>query len=1420
VAAIIERIYQEILRLTGPEFEILIQAILRNAGFQNVLRQSSGSQGGYDIGAAYKGDNWIFEVKKKNEALDENDLAVKFDQIERAPGDADYFIIVTNAKLSNNLRESIRAHRNKWYIDLDYWSSCNDKLRKLLLSYPQPVLDALKNLSSKDADALRRESQEFLRNGKLFLEEELESLRKTSNRFHLLQKVAGSISAIQERSIQPELDFSKLIPREDANRAFEQFQSDMRYSCFIVLAKEQMGKSSLVKIWRESTKFTNISFFFSGRKICKIKWLEELQNQIYREIERCSSGGLQTPRYISTLFDHMQSRLASRSASIYVFVDALNAASYDGIKDFMGSDDFKRSLTEWGFKWIFSCREEAWDEWKKIINIPHKFPEFRLKEFNDKELDLALKSHNMDLAKLPHRLITKMKWPGLLHLCGKMQRENPAKFERMPDMALAEISLMFIRERTNEFAGADPGGISMSKEGVEHTIAKIVDLFNQQKYKALPFRHMQEIGDFDPYQLSENSWNIILQQGFLTKNDENYELGNDWGTVLIGKHLIDVCMRKDMSASDRDRLLDDIFAGIAPIPSKNKIGIADANRFEEVLWFALHYGKIADISEVLFRMILNRVYEGQNLSHDFLSKVAADLFPVYAVRYLGEVSHKNNSDIYLREALENSPPDVVIPELLKLFPETEDKVKMQMAILLGHYKDIRFLEEIYVILDRGVAVKELRDKHSVESKLREVLEHYPDECCELIEGLVDKGAVTNHDLAISLLGQNGTVRHASVLRRLMSGNTGLSAASLIALGELRMTEAEDAAMSMLTSESDPVLLRAAVQALGHIESERFLEWCRAEPDLWKRDYYPDIMNSLQSFKSALAYDLLIDIELRQTKWIPFILFHRQSRLRRLNESQFRRMVEGILNRIQASENIDIIWQGLHNLATFDLSSFSAWWQEYRGTRIPEIIAELMRICGKPEYFTTDETVGASAMTHGLQLLDMIGERNVMVPLLLDLMERDIPRLFTWTLFPLVAKYVDPVYEETLTKMAMHRASDSFSKSDIYDIVQDKAVICLTHMTTDTAAETILRYRQSRWSEDDQEYANDLAHFKAKTMVDKLVEIFRDRDEDLFWSAYCYLWEFLPEDIIEPSFAWLEDTTCQAWIRKYLLKLLGRFDKPAYNVRLGKYLSNPVTLYEAMEALLYSEDPWVHEWFEKRIKSLSTSSIAIGDRKDEVEHAYLLKWIHHNSYVNSRPYLEKWLQASSITWIIAGSLIGSVYRLIDRFGFLDLLETIKNRYYHWNQVWGSHVVAATLKIIYRSEPEWAWNEFLKYWNNMSNSQKKDAIEWVRFMPSETSAKWLIKTYQEFGNFFSDEKAIRQSIGKIFNNFPENIKQHTLKSLHEKAVSDRTSDRIDAAIYSSLFGEDVYKEFEFLLDDQCARVRGLHRYADIYEMSMLA
>ncbi len=1411
---IVEEILSKISELKGDVFEDLVQAILSEAGFQDVVKQTAGSQDGFDIRANYQGQEWRFEAKKtKVEALDEKEMAVKFDQIERNPGDAEYFILVTNANLSNNLRNSVEHHRSKWIIDIDYWSLCNTKFHNLLLSYPNAVIKQL-SLPSIDSGNLLTESQEYLTKHKPFLLDETENLLKTSNRLTLLQKTALTISKRQIQNVRPETPLDKIVTRKAAFQEFEKYRRDINYPCFFLIAKEQMGKSSLMQLWASSIKEPNVVFFFIADSFCRGNWLDDLRLRLCAKIERISSSK-QCPEYLSTIFYRLQPRLKANKAHVYMFIDALNSAPYEDVKAFFMSEHFRISISEWRMNWIFSCRETTWNEWRKNIAIPNGSLEYALKEFDDEEFEGAVKTHQVNIEKLPFWLRQKLKHPGMLRLCSISQSAKPDAFYEMPEMTLAEISLMFIKERLDEFSNLFPGGEPISFDGVQKVVNEIVALFSEQRYGALPFETIKEKNDFNPYKLSSNSWNILLQQGFLTKNQESYEMGNDWATILIGKYLIDTCLRFDIKEPQTGALLDQIFDGIAPLTVENRVSIEASNKFIDILWFSLHYGKIKGISENLFRIIMERVFAGQNLAHEQLSEIAARLFPVYSARYLANVgSDFHGIDLYLRAGLEKAPAEDVIPEIIKYFPHASEAIQLQMAILLEHYKDVRFLEQIYLMIDRLKVKERAILDINVEHKIDGIFGVFPDECNQLVARLFETGKINSLDYAIGILGWNGGTEHIELLRKMIKQQPILSLTSLRAMGRLRLPEVEVKAMQILSQGAEDEMQNVSVEALGNIQSSQFLQWCKAQKNIWNRNYYWSVTRALQSYTSSDAYDYMISCDLIQDKWIPFFFFYDQNRHRRITEDQTGKFIEGIVHRIHNSTDENVIWRGFHNLASLNLKGHKAIWQKYQGTNIPSEISGLARFCARPEHFASrGQTLAASALETALRILDWIEDKEIIMPLLRELMYANIPRLFAWTLYPYVTKYTHESYKAILIQLATYKKLANSTEKDIYELVQNRAMICLTHLNGSDVAKIILEYRTGWISDNDRKYWGSLKHFKTDALVDELVDIIKKKNSKLFWSAYCFLWEFLPAEIVDPAFIWMKDEACEKWILGYLLRLLGKFDRPEYNKGILEYLNNSELQNYVLDVVVKSKDSQIHEWFKQKIIGYSLSSIVIVKETDKDIHAFIIKWINLHVFKESKPYIEKWLESKDDLWFTAQWLLADVYELIEKLEFWDLLGLAKKKYYLTNPGWSSYIVEPTLKLFFRKEPDWAWAEFLKYWDDSSNSYRKDTIQWVKYMPSKVSMEWLLDIYIQTGNFFSDEKEIRTSIVKMIFTFPHDIKLYGIELLKIKAASIKISDRIFAASCCGLFGGNVYRQFGNLMDDGCERVRHIYQYSVI-------
>lgn len=1032
---------------------------------------------------------------------------------------------------------------------------------------------------------------------------------------------------------------------------------------------------------------------------------------------------------------------------------------------------------------------------------------YDLSEFSDEELASALLTHKVDKSNVPYWLWQKLKWPGVLRLCEIIQAEHSTILKNMPEMTLAEISFMFIKERLDDFAKLHPGGRQLSREGVEEVLNKILELFSEQGYRSLPFSKLKTVNDFHPHDLAQNSWNILLRQGFLIRGqDANYELGNDWGVILIGKYLIDTCMRPDVSQAEQALLIDRIFDSIAPLSPEGRISVDDSNRLEDVLWFALHYAKTQRISESVFCTLMDNLFAGQNLHRDSMSEIAARLFPEYSIRYIATLSDDTKA-LYMREGLQRAPSSIVVPEAIKAFLNASDDIKLQFAILLEHHKDSCYLNDIYSLIDENLLPSDEQKRIHITQKLYHYLYEFPDECCLLIQLRLESGRINHIDSAVHLVGFNGTLRQSDLLRALINLLPDITPNSLRDMGQLRMMEAEAIAMDALMREDELDLQVAAIDALGHLQSERFLNWCKTQNNLWEKKYYFRIIDSLQAIRSTEAYDYMIYLEFQKKSGVPFTYFNDQYLLKYLNKNQFTEMITGMVNKLERSGSIDEIWRGLNNISSLNNGRLNEWWAEYRGTKAPGVIADLARRCARPEYFSSrSRTTGSSAMDEALKVLDLIGDKTILVSLLLDLMKKKIPELFAFALVPVVIKYIDPCYKGVLISIATGIPSTEVKDDSIRDIIEQKAITCLTHLSGDDVFDVILEKRGNRHSDD----VHDLFHFKTNYAIQRIVEVLRTQDESKFGSAYLFLWDFLPEETIDHCLHWLRSVNRDDWKYKYLLRFLLKFDKPELNENLMGFLRDPAAFSEIIDVLSISTDQHIHVWFKEQIALYSSAKIVFSEKQ---LHKGFLAWIRNTAYKDCREYLQQFVVADQRDWLLAPSLVSLAYRIIGEFEFWEFLELIKSKYYRWNPHWSTSIIKATLILIHHREPEWTWKEFLEFWDSASDFRRKEAITWVSFMLSKTSVAWLLNLYPNVGGSFRDEKEIRNTIRRTCGKLAGDLREYGIDILSQKALSSITKDRIKAAICSGLFGEDVYNKFNFLSNDECVRVRELYQCAAI-------
>lgn len=557
------------------------------------------------------------------------------------------------------------------------------------------------------------------------------------------------------------------------------------------------------------------------------------------------------------------------------------------------------------------------------------------------------------------------------------------------------------------------------------------------------------------------------------------------------------------------------------------------------------------------------------------------------------------------------------------------------------------------------------------------------------------------------------------------------------------------------------------------------------------------------------------MELKQTERAPFIATSPIVRLKRINKKQFKFMVEGIINNILFTNDSGRIWRGLYNLTSLNSMKLLDWWKEYHSTELPKIIASFARLCVKPEYFDTrGQTEVSMAVDEALKILDWIGDKKAFINLILDLIKKNIPQFFSWYLFPYTIKYSDQIYKDDLIKIAKGQFKNNSDWKDVSERMQSQAIFCLTHLEGDDVAETILKYFPRTYSMNDIEHINSLQHFKKTEFVKKLIEIIKSRNEEYFPGTYYFLWEFLPEEAIEPSLSWLKDENSKDYIQKYLLKLLGKYDKPDVNKQIIELSeSQNINIVEVMDAILHSQDPKTHCWFEEKIKDkLNTKKLLLGN---DDEHYLLLKWIYLNSYIDSKNYIERLLNQDIKVYISAQDIFVLMCEIINKLKFNDLLGLIKNYYFRLNPSWGMTLIGSTLKLFFKHDPNWSWKEFLKHWNDSNDFQKKTLIEWIAFMPSQESIEWLLFTFHTTGDFHNYEKEIKSSIRNIIKNLPKDIKKKGIKFLREKSSSENTKDRILSAHCCGLFGEETYKKLKILFSDSCAKVRVIYNYSEVVE-----
>lgn len=135
--------------MKSDEFEILCFDLVKEIGFINTVRQTSGSQFGYDISAdrTQKGtiQKWVFECKKYTYSrVPIKEVSSKLLWADNQP-QLHCFVLVSNVEISNDLRHFLDSHHQGYYIlawtggvFLKLLSSCPRAFNKWFAKCPKP----------------------------------------------------------------------------------------------------------------------------------------------------------------------------------------------------------------------------------------------------------------------------------------------------------------------------------------------------------------------------------------------------------------------------------------------------------------------------------------------------------------------------------------------------------------------------------------------------------------------------------------------------------------------------------------------------------------------------------------------------------------------------------------------------------------------------------------------------------------------------------------------------------------------------------------------------------------------------------------------------------------------------------------------------------------------------------------------------------------------------------------------------------------------------------------------------------------------------------------------------------------------------------------------------------------------------------
>lgn len=129
---------KRILAMHPLDFEELCAELVTELGFINVRRQGGGTQFGRDIAAEFPGNHvecWIFECKRYAKIIPLKEISNKL-LWAQAMSTLNYFVVISNAEISNDFRQLIDLPSNRSYKVLT-WTG--PTFRRLLAACPSTV---------------------------------------------------------------------------------------------------------------------------------------------------------------------------------------------------------------------------------------------------------------------------------------------------------------------------------------------------------------------------------------------------------------------------------------------------------------------------------------------------------------------------------------------------------------------------------------------------------------------------------------------------------------------------------------------------------------------------------------------------------------------------------------------------------------------------------------------------------------------------------------------------------------------------------------------------------------------------------------------------------------------------------------------------------------------------------------------------------------------------------------------------------------------------------------------------------------------------------------------------------------------------------------------------------------------------------